>query len=350
MILDHVRQQITCCPLFAGRLSPPLVRGHRLHRGAEATRHHPVTVLNVGHPRSVRRFLTALKVQSPSGVEGGPKRRSGMPPGGPDVCSRCARSRAGTIGTVGQGSRAERYPHASCATSESPQPGSEPSTGAECTRSIAPTSLGVAGRMEGHPNAFSKQTNCFSSPSARRRRSFLDRRKPARKCRLKECSPGETWYTLVCSGEMTPIFELSSKTLTTPRSPIPALGRWRRPRPSRDAARTTTRVGNAGQIRFGARHNWMVAPTSSLMPRGVSSPLVAAAKSDLSRSWFMVLSYTDRRQKNSSKAHGSRPPRAWPPWRPNANSIGAPYRRLGGEWPTRTRGAAFSSDDGRVDE
>ena len=155
--------------------------------------------------------------------------------------------------------------------------------------------------MEGHPNAFSKQTNCFSSPSARGTWSFLDRRKPPRKCRLKECSPGETWYTLICLGEMAPTFEPSRKTLTTPPSPIAGLRRWARPRPSRDAARTTTRVGNAGQIRFGARHNWMVAPTSSSMPSEVSPPLVAATTSDLSRSWFIVLSYTDRRKKNSNK-------------------------------------------------
>ena len=155
--------------------------------------------------------------------------------------------------------------------------------------------------MEGHPNAFSKQTNCFSSPPARGTRSFLDRRKPPRKCRLKECSPGETWYTLICLGEMAPTFEPSRKTLTTPPSPIAGLRRWARPRPSRDAARTTTRVGNPGQIRFGARHNWMVAPTSSSMPSEVSSPLVAATTSDLSRSWFIVLSYTDRRKKNSNK-------------------------------------------------
>ena len=155
--------------------------------------------------------------------------------------------------------------------------------------------------MEGHPNAFSKQTNCFSSPPARGTRSFLDRRKPPRKCRLKECSPGETWYTLICLGEMAPTFEPSRKTLTTPPSPIAGLRRWARPRPSRDAARTTTRVGNPGQIRFGARHNWMVAPTSSSMPSEVSSRLVAATTSDLSRSWFIVLSYTDRRKKNSNK-------------------------------------------------
>ena len=154
-------------------------------------------------------------------------------------------------GTVGQSSRAERYPQASGACSESPQAGSEPSTGAGCRRSIAATSLGVAGRMEGHPNVFSKQANCFSSPPARGTRSFLDRLKPPRKCRLKECSPGETWYTLICLGEITPTFEPSRKTLTTPPSPI--AGRWRRarPRPSRDTARTTTRVGNAGQSRLG---------------------------------------------------------------------------------------------------
>ena len=204
-------------------------------------------------------------------------------------------------GTVSQSSRAERYPQALCATSESPQAGSGPSTGAECRRSIAATSLGVASRMEGHPNAFNKQTNCFSSPSARGTWSLLDRRKPPRKCRLKECSPGETWYTLICLGEIAPTFEPSRKTLTTPPSPIAGLRRWARSRPSRDAARTTTRVGNAGQIRLGARHNWMVAPTSSSMPSKVSPFLVAATTSDLSRSWFIVLSYTDRRKKNSNK-------------------------------------------------
>jgi hypothetical protein len=203
------------------------------------------------------------------------------------------------MGTVSRSSRSERYPQALCATSGSPQAGCEPSTGAECRRSIAATSLGVAGRTEGHPNAFSKQTNCFSSPSARGTWSFLDRRKPPRKCRLKECSPGETWYTLICLGEMAPTFEPSRKTLTTPPSPIAGLRRW--PRPSRDAARTTTRVGNAGQIRFGARHNWMVAPTASSTPSEVSPPLVAATTSDLSRSWFIVLSYTDRRMENSNK-------------------------------------------------
>ncbi len=185
--------------------------------------------------------------------------------------------------------------------SNRPQASSEGSTGGDCHRSIAATSLGVAGRMEGHPNPFSKQTNCFSSPSARGTWSFLDRRKPPRKCRLKECSPGETWYTLICLGEMAPTFEPSSKTLTTPPSPIAGLRRWARPRPSRDAARSTTRVGNAGQIRFGARHNWMVAPTSSSMPSEVSPPLVAATTSDLSRSWFIGLSYTDRHKKNSNK-------------------------------------------------
>ena len=89
-----------------------------------------------------------------------------------------------------------RYPQALCPTSKSPQAGREPSTGAERRRCIAATSLGVAVRTEGHANAFSKQANCFSSPSARGTCNFLDRRKPPRKCRLKECSPAETWYTL----------------------------------------------------------------------------------------------------------------------------------------------------------
>ena len=138
---------------------------------------------------------------------------------------------------------------------------SEASTGGDCHRSIAATSLGVAGRMEGHTIPFSKQTNCFSSPSARGTESFLDRRKPPRKCRLKECSPGETRYTLICLGEMAPTFEPSRKTLTTPPSPIAGLWRWPRPRPSRDAARTTARVGNAGQIRSGlATVGWSLRP------------------------------------------------------------------------------------------
>ena len=82
----------------------------------------------------------------------------------------------------------------------------EASTGARYHRSFAATSWGVADRMEGHPNAFSKQTNCFSSPLARETWSVLDRRKPPRKCRLKECSPGETRYTLICLGEMAPVW------------------------------------------------------------------------------------------------------------------------------------------------
>src|ERR1035441_7967969 len=97
---------------------------------------------------------------------------------------------------------------------------------------------------------------------------------------------------------MAPTFEPSRKMLTPP---IAGLRRWAQPRPSRDAARTTATVGNAGQTRFGARHSWMVAPTSSSMPSEVSAPLVAATTSDLSRSWFIVLSYTDRRKKNSNK-------------------------------------------------
>jgi hypothetical protein len=168
-----------------------------------------------------------------------------------------------------------------------------PQAGGDCHRSIAATSSGVAGRMEGHPNPFSTQTNCFSSPPPRATESFLDRRKPPRKCRLKECSPDETWYTLICLGEMAPTFEPSRKTLTTPPSPTAGRRRW--PRASRDTARRTTRVGNAGQIRFGARDSWMVAPASSSTPGEVSPSLVAATTSDLSRLWFIVLSYTDRR-------------------------------------------------------
>ncbi len=143
--------------------------------------------------------------------------------------------------------------------------------------------------MEGHANALSEQTNRFSSPSARGTESFLDRRKPPRKCRLKECSPGETWYTLISLGEMAPTFEPSRKTVTAPPSPITGLRRWPRPRLSRDAARAKTRVGNAGQIRFGARHSWMLAPTSSSVSGDASPSRVAATTSDLSRSWFMVV-------------------------------------------------------------
>ena len=189
----------------------------------------------------------------------------------------------------------------------SPQAGPEPSTGAERSRFIASTSLGVAGRTEGHPKAFSKQTNCFSSPLARETRSFLDRRKPPRKCRLSECSPGETWYTVICLGRMAPTFELSRKTLTTPPSPIAGLRRWARPPAEPDAALAPTRVGNAGQIPFGARHNWIVAPSSSSMPGEVSLPLGAATTSELSRSWFIVLSYTDLLEKNSNKLMELRP-------------------------------------------
>ena len=182
-----------------------------------------------------------------------------------------------------------------------PQAGSEPSTVAERRCSIASTSLDVAGRMEGHPNAFSKQTNCFSSPSARGTRSFLDRRKPPRKRRLNECSPGETWYTLTCLVEMAPTFKPSRKTLTTPPSPISGLPRSARPGPSRDAARTTTRVGKPGQIRFGARQIWMVAPRSPPMPDERSLPLVAATTSDLSPSWFTGPSYTTGVRRTSNK-------------------------------------------------
>jgi hypothetical protein len=114
--------------------------------------------------------------------------------------------------------------------------------------------------MEGHANPFSKQTNCFSSPSARGTESFLDRRKPPRKCRLRECSPGETRYTLISLGAMAPTFEPSRKTLTPP---LAGLARWARPRTSRDTARSTATVGNAGQTRLGARHSRMVAPASS---------------------------------------------------------------------------------------
>ena len=85
------------------------------------------------------------------------------------------------MGTVSQSSCAERYPQAFCATSNRPQGSSEASPGGDCHRSIAATSLGVAGRMEGQAIPFSEHTNCFSSPSARGTWSFLDRRKPPRK-------------------------------------------------------------------------------------------------------------------------------------------------------------------------
>jgi hypothetical protein len=100
----------------------------------------------------------------------------------------------------------------------------EASTGARYHRSFAATSWGVADRMEGHPNAFSKQTNCFSSPLARETWSVLDRRKPPRKCRLKECSPGETRYTLICLGEMAPVWtaEVNGKTVNRRLTPSQA--------------------------------------------------------------------------------------------------------------------------------
>ena len=199
--------------------------------------------------------------------------------GGIDFCSRLPRN--GTMGTVSQSSRAEGCSVLfRCATSNRPQASSEASTGGDCHRSIAATSFGVAGRMEGHAIAFSKQTNSIFSPSARGTESFLERRKPPRKCRLNEWSPGETWYTLICRGEMEPTFEPSRKTLTTPPSPIAGLGRWPRPRPSPDAARTTSRVGNAGQIRFGDRHSRMVAPARS-PASDVSPSLVSATTSAL---------------------------------------------------------------------
>ena len=188
-------------------------------------------------------------------------------------------------------------------------------------------------------NAFSEQTNCFSSPSARGTESFLDRRKPPRKCRLKECSPGTTWYTLICLGEMAPIFEPSTKTLTTPPSPIAELRRCPRLRPSLDAARTTTRVGNVGQIRFGARHSWMVAP-----------PLVAATTSDLSRSSLIVLSYTDRRKKNSRRLIKSRLGKLGNRGRPSTNTIeqsiperqrAPPTTGSGEEWLTGHEGSSL---------
>ena len=66
---------------------------------------------------------------------------------------------------------------------------------------------------------------------------------------------GETLYVSTCFGEMWPTFAPSRKTLTTPPSPMAGLLRWARRGPSRDAALSTTRVGNAPQIRFGARHS-----------------------------------------------------------------------------------------------
>jgi hypothetical protein len=107
----------------------------------------------------------------------------------------------GTRETVSQRARAERYPQTSMRYLESSSGEFKASTDGACHPSIAATSLGVAGQMEGHANAFSKQTNCFFSPSARGTESFLDRRKPPRKCRLKECSPGETSYALICLGK-----------------------------------------------------------------------------------------------------------------------------------------------------
>ncbi len=204
-----------------------------------------------------------------------------------------------TMGTVSQASRAERYPQASSAIRNrlrrDPSRHQVQSAGVPLQQHRWEWRAGWRATR----NVFSKQKNCFLSPSARETWSFLDRRRPPRKCRLKECSPGETWYTLIWLGEMAPTLEPSRNTLRTPPSPIAGLRR--RPRPSRDAARTITRVGNAGQIRFGARHNWMVAPTRSPIPGEASPPLVAATTSALSRSWFTVLSYIDRRRKNRNE-------------------------------------------------
>ena len=187
--------------------------------------------------------------------------------------------------------------------------------------------------MEGQPIAFSKHTNGFTSPSARGTVSFLDRRNPPRKCRLKECSPGETWYTSICLGEMAPTFAPSRKTLTTPPSPIAGLGCWARPRPSRDAARITTSIGNAGQIRFGARHSWMVAPTSLSMPSEVSLPLVAATLTIVVHRPCLTPITRDDQQKITI-------PYSWPLWDHGTIHLGEarrrPCRRLCGHvWPTQ---------------
>ena len=72
MTLDHVSHHVAGRPLLARGLDLPLVRAHRPHRGIEAARHQPVTVLDLGHSASVRRLVTAPKVLNLGGVLGIP--------------------------------------------------------------------------------------------------------------------------------------------------------------------------------------------------------------------------------------------------------------------------------------
>jgi len=125
---------------------------------------------------------------------------------------------------------------------------------------------------------------------------------------VSECSPGETWYTLTCLGEMAPTFEPSRKTVTPPSA---GLRRWSRPRPSRDTARITATVGYAGQTRLGICHSRIVAP-----------PLVAATTSDLSRSCLICLFYIDR-QKRKATSRSNDTSVSLATWRSSTNSIGA---------------------------
>ena len=158
------------------------------------------------------------------------------------------------------------------------QAGSEPSSGAESRRSIAATSWGVAGRMEGHPNVFSRQTNFFASPSARGTWSRLDRRKPPRKCRLKECSPGETWYTGSAWAKMAPdlrAVEEDADNTTLTDCGAPALTSS----PAEPGCGPDHNQARKRRANFvGARHSWIVAPTSVIHARrGVSHPWDAAS-------------------------------------------------------------------------
>jgi hypothetical protein len=152
--------------------------------------------------------------------------------------------------------------------------------------------VGSGGPDRGPPERVQQQTSCFSSPSARGTWSFLDRRNPPRKCRLKECSPGETWYTLICLGEMAPTFEPSRKTLTTP--PSRSRGSGVGPGPGRAGMRPGPRPGSETRAKFDSEFatiGWSLQPRHPCAARCLR-PWVAATTSDLSRSWLIVLFYT----------------------------------------------------------
>ena len=127
--------------------------------------------------------------------------------------------------------------------------------------SIAATSLGVTGRMEGQAKAFSKHTECFSSPSARGTREFPRSPQATEEVQTQRMFPPRDLVHLDLLGRddarLRAVEEdADNTTLTDCRAP--ALGAARA---SRDAARTTTRVGNAGQFDSGlAAIGWSLQP------------------------------------------------------------------------------------------